>query len=105
MFDAIGGMILQQLTQFFNPALAAAIVAIIEVAKHYIPDNIEPKVLPALSVALAVGIGLPFMHLTLIVCIATGVMATGGYAVVKNLVQNVGINGLTAPDDDKPAGK
>ena len=69
--------------------LGILIIAILEFAKIYIEDFIEPKVLPALAVILGGVLGYLMLG-NVLVGIVTGLSAAGLYKVAVKMADKIG---------------
>ena len=70
--------------------LGILIIAILEFAKIYIEDFIEPKVLPALAVILGGILGYFMLGGNVLAGIVTGLSASGLYKVATKLSDKIG---------------
>jgi hypothetical protein len=91
------------LSQFVNAEIVAAILVIIEFLKPYIADAIESKIIPLIDVGLGIIISILFnggvlpiaIHpvisiQTVIIGIASGMVAAAGYSVGMKMVGRIG---------------
>jgi hypothetical protein len=103
------------LMQYVNWILVVVVACVVEPIKAWLPDDIEPKVLPIMAIAIGALIGLVLALVThvstiphcLAVGVASGFVGTGGYAVVMKvldkIVENIGtiigniLKGTAAP--------
>ena len=69
--------------------LGILVIAILEFAKIYIEDSIEPKVLPALAVILGGVLGYLMLG-NVLVGIVTGLSAAGLYKVAVKMADKIG---------------
>ncbi len=72
-----------------DTTLMALIVGIVEFAKIYLPDNIEPKILPALSVTVGISLGVATNNGWL-VGLVSGLMASGSYKLLTKFTDKIG---------------
>ena len=70
--------------------LGILIIAILEFAKIYIEDFIEPKVLPVLAVILGGILGYFMLGGNVLVGIVTGLSAAGLYKVAVKMADKIG---------------
>lgn len=94
--------ITQALLGYVNWILVLVVACIVEPIKAYLPDDIEPRVLPIVAIAIGALLGLVIALVThtstivhcLAVGVASGFVGTGGYAVVMKvldkIVENIG---------------
>lgn len=74
-----------------DTTLMALVVGIVEFAKIYLPDNIEPKILPVLSVATGLGLGIATNNGWL-VGLVSGLVASGSYKLLTKFTDKIGGN-------------
>jgi hypothetical protein len=89
MFDP-NNLIVGLLSNLLTPvglSMIVVIVTILEVVKIYLPDNIEGKILPAVSIALGLILGL--LTVNIWQGIIAGIVATGGYAVIEKQIDKI----------------
>jgi len=68
------------LQQFVDVQMVCAVILIVEFLKIYIPDNLEAKVLPPISVVVGGLLSLlPQLHSSIIVGLVSGFAATSAY--------------------------
>jgi len=92
--------------QFVNWEVVIAVVLIVELAKIYIPDNLEPKLLPVISIAVGGLISvIPQLHLSIIVGLVSGFTATAGYNAgfigIQKIVNIITTAMTTQPEQPK----
>ena len=93
--------LLADVLKSFNPVLAIISVALTSVVKPYvkiaIPDNLEDKiynsVIQLITILICLAVGMFKMGLSWLVCIITGIVATGLYAEVMKSFKKLGGNG------------
>jgi len=72
-----------------NPGLVAAIILLLEFAKIYLPDSIEPKVLPILAVVIGIGASFIFPAISILAGFASGIAAASGYKIAKDSLKTL----------------
>jgi mannose/fructose/N-acetylgalactosamine-specific phosphotransferase system component IIC len=75
--------------------MTVMISAGIEFVKLYLPDNIEPKVLPIASIVLGAIIG--FVSGDILTGIVSGITASGIYKFTTKVADKLGGNGNSTP--------
>ena len=70
--------------------LSAMITGILEFAKIYLPDNLEPKILPILAVIIGGVFGYLNPAIGIINGIVTGATVTGIYKAGKDTIKDMG---------------
>jgi len=97
--DAILQQQLSQLTQYFNLLLIFIGLGIVEIAKKFLPDSIEGKWIPVISLVSCVILAFAFkLANPIVVGLCTGVFISGGYSAILTFIKNIGAgNGNTQP--------
>jgi len=103
-FTAILNQQLAQLSQYFNIIIIFIGLGITEIAKKWLPDNIEGKWIPVISLVSCVALAFVFKVANpIVVGLCTGVLISGGYSALMSFVKNIGAgNGNTTPQPPAP---
>jgi len=90
---------LNQLLQYFNLNIIFIGLGITEIAKKFLPDNIEGKWIPVIAVVSCVGLAFAFKASNaLVVGLCTGILISGGYSALMNFIKSIGTgNGNPTP--------
>jgi len=82
----------QALAQYVNWVLVLAIGATVEVLKVYLPDNIESRIIPFISMVLGILIAVFLMGLGtsgIPMGVVSGIVASGCYGFIVTMINKI----------------